>query len=150
MTLSELVEEGVVCFLEETHRNDAIKALVESLADAGEVAEKDHFVEALLNREKIVSTGIGMEVAIPHAKLPSFNHFFLAVGIKKDQEGIDWDSLDGTPVRLIFMIGGPANQQTEYLNILSKLTAAIKDEERRKHLIAAQTKEEVVSLFTGC
>ena len=72
-----------------------------------------------VKREKIVSTGIGMGVAIPHAKLPSFDRFFLAVGLQKVKDGIDWDALDGAPVRLIFMIGGPANQQTDYLKILS-------------------------------
>lgn len=150
MTLSERIQDGVICFLEEESRDGALKKLIEALADAGEVIEKDLFYEALLKREEIVSTGIGMEVAIPHAKLPSFNRFFLAVGLQKSKEGIEWNSLDGTPVRLIFMIGGPTNRQTEYLKILSHLTAAIKDEDRRKKLITATTKEEVISLFEGC
>jgi PTS system nitrogen regulatory IIA component len=144
------MQEGVICFLEESSRDHALEKLVNALGDEGEIADKPTFLEAIIKREKIVSTGIGMGVAIPHAKLPSFDRFFLAVGLQKTKEGIEWDALDGAPVRLIFMIGGPANQQTEYLKILSRLTAAIKDEERRKKLLASETKEEVISLFEGC
>lgn len=149
MTLSEFIQDGVICFLEAGNRDDALKKLVEALSDAGELADKNAFFDAIIKREKIVSTGIGMGVAIPHAKLPSFNRFFVAVGLQKTKEGIEWDALDGAPVRLVFMIGGPANQQTEYLKILSRLTAAIKDEDRRKALLTAQTPEDVVTLFEG-
>lgn len=150
MFLSELMQEGVICFLEETTRDQALEKLVNVLEDAGEIADKGAFLKAIIKREKIVSTGIGMGVAIPHAKLPSFNHFFLAVGLQKTKDGIEWDALDGAPVRLIFMIGGPANQQTEYLKILSRLTAAIKDEDRRKKLLSSTSREEVIVLFEGC
>lgn len=150
VTLSELMQEGVICFLEESSRDHALEKLVNALGDAGELVDKTSFLEAIIKREKIVSTGIGMGVAIPHAKLPSFDRFFLAVGLQKTKEGIEWDALDGAPVRLIFMIGGPASQQTEYLKILSRLTAAIKDEDRRKKLLASETKEEVISLFEDC
>jgi len=71
----------------------------------------------MLEREKIVSTGIGMGVAIPHAKLTSVEDFFIAIGILS--KGVQWNALDGGPVRLIFMIGGPDDKQTAYLQILS-------------------------------
>jgi len=150
MKLLDLIEQGVICFLEAHNRDEALQKLVDALTDAGEIEEKSLFYDAILKREKIVSTGIGMGVAIPHAKLSTYNKFFFAIGIQKLKEGIEWDALDGAPVRLIFMIGGPANQQTEYLKILSMLTSAIKDEERRKQLMNAQSKEEVISLFEGC
>lgn len=149
VTLSEFIQEGVICFLEAESRDKALDQMVEALADAGELGDKMEFREAIYRREKIVSTGIGMGVAIPHAKLPTFNRFFLAVGLQKAKEGIKWDEESTPPVRLVFLIGGPANRQTEYLNILSLLTAAIKDEDRRKNLINSKTKEEVLALFEG-
>ena len=149
MTLAKLLKEGVVCFLEEDTQKNALNKLVDALVDAGEVSNKEVFFEAILKRETIVSTGIGMGVAVPHAKLADFDHFFLAVGLQKSKEGIEWDALDQTPVRLIFLIGGPANQQTEYLKILSRLTAAVKDEERRKRLLCAESKEDILALFEG-
>jgi PTS system nitrogen regulatory IIA component len=71
------------------------------------------------------------------------------IGIQRGR-GIDWDAIDGSPVRLIFMIGGPENKQTEYLKILSHLTMAIKDEERRKKLLKAENAKDVIDLFQGC
>jgi len=150
VTLLEFIQDGVVCFLDANNRDEALHQLVEALGDAGEIQEREQFFDAILKREKIVSTGIGMGVAIPHAKLDGFDHFFLAVGLQKVKEGIEWDALDGAPVRLIFMIGGPADQQTEYLKILSRLTAAIKDEDRRMSLLSADSREKVVGLFEGC
>lgn len=149
MTLSDLIDEGVICFLDADNRDTALHKLVDALADDNKILDKEAFFEAIIKREKIVSTGIGMGVAIPHAKLPTFDRFFLAVGLQKAKEGIDWDGLDGAPVRLIFMIGGPADQQTDYLKILSRVTAAIKDEDRRKKLLSAVKKEDVIKLFKG-
>lgn len=150
MTLSELIDEGVICFLDAGSRDAAIQQLINDLADSGKITDRNVFFDAIVKREQIVSTGIGMGVAVPHAKLPIFDHFFLSIGIQRAKNGISWDALDETPVRLILMIGGPTDQQTDYLKILSRLTSAIKDEDRRKHLLNAKTKEEVAALFEGC
>ena len=149
VTLSELIKEGVICFLDADSRDSALQKLVSALAKSGEICDEDSFFEAILKREKIASTGIGMGVAIPHAKLPIFDRFFIAIGLQKSKEGIEWNALDGSPVRLIFMIGGPSNQQTDYLKILSRLTTVIKDEDRRKNLLNTNTKEDVMRLFEG-
>lgn len=144
--ISRYLNSKTVVFLEDTSRDAALKALVNILAKAKKLKNPDEYYEAILAREKIVSTGIGMGVAIPHAKLATYKDFFIAIGIQKN-EGIMWDSLDGAPVRLVFMIGGPDDKQTDYLKILSSLTAAIKDLDRRKELLVAQTPEQVIALF---
>lgn len=134
-----------VVFLDAANRDDALSQLVEVIAKSGKIKDKEAFYKAIIDREKIVSTGISMGVAIPHAKLPDYDEFFIAVGILN--KGVDWGALDGTPVRIIFMIGGPDDQQTEYLQILSALTVAIKDEERRKTLLQEKSPEKIVELF---
>lgn len=148
MTISNYLDPRLVSFLELSTRDEALRALVESLDAAGKLKDKERFYRAILEREKIVSTGVSMGVAIPHAKLEGYEDFFIAVGLQH-KRGIEWNALDGAPVRLIFMIGGPENRQTDYLHILSKLTMAVKDEERRKKLFKAKTPEEVISLFEG-
>ncbi len=149
MPISKYLNEHLIVFLEEDERNDAIAHLVDVLAAHGSVDNKKEFYQAILEREKIVSTGIGIGVAIPHAKMYSCKNFFIAVGIQRNK-GIDWNAFDGSLVRLIFLIGGPENKQTEYLKILSSLTQAVKDEERRKKLVKCKSVEEVVHLFAGC
>ncbi len=147
-TVSKYLDTHLVSFLDLSSRDEALKALVETLDRAHKLRDKDAFYNAILEREKIVSTGIGMGVAIPHAKLEGYKEFFIAVGIQ-GKRGLEWNALDGAPVRVIFMIGGPDNRQTEYLHILSKLTMAIKDEDRRKKLFRAKTADEVIALFEG-
>jgi PTS system nitrogen regulatory IIA component len=149
LSISRYLEKSLILFLEEETREGVISRLVERLSVEGKLTDKDQFHQAILEREKIVSTGIGIGVAIPHAKMPHCSDFFIAVGIQK-YRGVDWDALDGSLVRLIFMIGGPDNKQTEYLKILSHLTQSVKDEHRRKRLLRCGSESEVLDLFMGC
>lgn len=143
--ISHYLDPELVCFLEVDSREEALIVIVEHLDKHGKLVDKSAFYQAVLDREKLVSTGIGMGVAIPHAKLSSYNDFFIAIGILR--KGVSWDALDGAPVRLIFMIGGPDDKQTEYLQILSRLTYAIKDERRRKKILQLTSPAEIVKLF---
>lgn len=145
--LSKYLDPKTVAFLSAENRDDAIQQLLDLLQKAGKLQDKENFHRAIAEREKIVTTGIGMGVAIPHAKLSHFNDFFMAVGIMK--KGVEWGAIDGFPVRLIFMIGGPDDKQTEYLQILSDLTLALKDEERRKKLLTLDSPEEILKVFKG-
>lgn len=141
-----LIPELVV-FLDGESRDEVIASMVERVDSFHAIREKDSYLSALQKREGVISTGIGMGVAIPHAKLDSFSDFFIAIGIKQHGSGIDWDSLDGSPVRIVFLIGGPKQQQTEYLKLLSQLTGSIKNEEKRKLLLAAQSPQEVIEIL---
>jgi PTS system nitrogen regulatory IIA component len=145
--ISSYLNVNLVSFLTVNSRYEAISFLVSNLGERNNFVDGKVFHRAIINREKIVSTGIGMGVAIPHAKLSSLNEFFISIGIQQNR-GIDWDSIDGASVRLVFMIGGPDNRQDEYLQILSRLTLIIKDEALRKKLINAENEEEVIDLLS--
>lgn len=147
VTISRYLDERLVMFLETSSRDEALRLLVSRLAQEGKLLDEQVFLDAIAQREKIVSTAIGLGVAIPHAKLQGYRDFFIAVGIHKT--GLEWNALDGCPVHLIFMIVGPSQRQTEYLQILSHLTTAIKDEERRKQLLRAQGSREILAAFKG-
>ncbi|MCB1181472.1 MAG: PTS sugar transporter subunit IIA [Chlamydiia bacterium] len=145
--INEYLSKKQIVFLNTDTRDEALEALIDALDNAGKLEDRERFLTAILEREKIVSTGIGMGVAIPHAKLPEYRSFFIAIGIHP--KGMTWGSLDGVPVRLVFMIGGPDDQQTQYLQLLSRLTMAIKDEERRKKILQSHSEEAIISLFEG-
>lgn len=145
--IAKYLDENRVLFLSAPSRDQALQKLVQAAKDVHKLEDAEAFYSALISREKVVTTGIGMGVAIPHAKLPVLDDFFIVIGVLK--KGVDWKALDGTPVRLIFMIGGPDDKQTEYLQILSGLTAAIKGEDRRKKMAAATTPGELLALFNG-
>lgn len=149
VAISKYLDQRLVLFLDANSRDEALKQMVDVLAKEHKLKNPQIFHDAILEREGIVSTGIGLGVAIPHAKLHGYDDFFIAIGVQS-KKGIEWNALDGAPVHLIFMIGGPDNKQTEYLRILSLLTEAIKNEERRKKLLKAYDVKGVIGLFAGC
>ncbi len=143
--LSKCLDEKLVIFLDVNERDDALKSLVKVANASGKIDDEEKFLSAILQREDVVSTCIGMGVAIPHAKMASFNQFFVVIGILND--GVDWKAIDDSKVRIIFMIGGPDDKQTEYLQILSKLTQAIKNNEIRKKMLTLKSPKDIITLF---
>lgn len=149
VSIENYLDDRLVVFLNVSTQQEALDELIEALDAAHKLKDKPAFRKAIIDREKLVSTGIGLSVAVPHAKLPEYEDFFIAIGIQSNR-GIEWNSLDGSQVHLIFMIGGPDNRQTEYLRILSRLTVAVKNSERRKDLLKAVSARQVIDLFKGC
>lgn len=143
--ISNFLDPKLVLFIDVKNRDEALQKIVDLLHQQGKLADPTAFFQAIIQREKIVSTGIGMGVAIPHAKLSDFNDFFIAIAILK--HGMEWNALDNAPVRVVFMIGGPDDKQTEYLQILSKLTLALKDEQKRKKMLTMNSPIDIIELF---
>lgn len=141
----QYLSPDLIAFLDVASRDEALKKLVDLAAAQGKLHDKEEFYHAILEREKIVSTGIGMGIAIPHAKMAGYEDFFIVIGIAP--KGVDWNAMDGSPVRMIFLIAGPDDKQTQYLQLLSALTVAIKDEEKRKALLLEKSPEKIVELF---
>ena len=148
MRIADYLDSRLVTFLDAEARDDAIDALIDLLDEEGKLPDIQAFRKAIFHREGLVSTGIGMGVAIPHAKMRDIREFFIAIGIQK-KKGIEWNALDKAPVRIVFMIGGPDDKQSEYLQILSLLTSAIRDVDLRKNLLKAADADEVFELFSN-
>ncbi len=147
MDIVNYFESSLVEFLDVSTRNEAIDALIELMDATEKLPDRDDFRKAIFEREELISTGIGMGVAVPHAKLKGFKDFFIAVGIQQ-KKGIEWNAIDKAPVNFIFLIAGPDDRQAEYLKILSQLTALIKDQEVRKQLMNATSTDEVIDIFS--
>lgn len=148
MKVSDYLDSSCIHFCMTEERDSVLKELVDVLFDNGKIEDASTFYQAVLEREELVSTGVGMQVAIPHAKSDDFKEFFIAVGIQKNTP-IEWHSLDKAPVRLIFLIGGPDNEQTKYLKILSSLTQVIKDEKIRKKLLSVSSQQQFMDIFSN-
>ena len=133
-----------VCFLEAKTKEDAVRSMVSELD-----MERRGVFEAVMQREKVISTGIGMGIAIPHAKISGLDEFSVVIGIVK-HEGIEWDAIDHLLVKLIILICGPDNKHREYLHLLSRLTKTIKLESVRQELFLAKDQEEIVKIFEAC
>lgn len=145
--LKRFIKEETVVFLDTIEMQDTVYQMVKKAKEEGYIEEEAKFLEAVLERESLVSTGIGLGVAIPHAKLEGIKDFFVIVGINK--EGLDWDAIDRNPVGAVFLIGGPDREgaKKEYLKIIAKIMLLIKNETRRNSLLNAENVTEVVTLF---
>lgn len=143
--IERYLDPKLISFFKASDRDDAIRQLTDLCFEKGKIPSIEPFYSKVKEREKIVSTGIGMSIAIPHAKLSDFDEFFIAIGLL--DKGIDWQALDNHPVRLIFLIGGPDNKQTEYLHILSSLTTLLKDEKLRKKMLTLNSPNAMMELF---
>ncbi|ABW67913.1 PTS sugar transporter subunit IIA [Desulfosudis oleivorans] len=152
--LNELITEERVVFLDETTRIPAIRQLVRHACRLVPGMKKNILEAAVMERERIVTTGIGLGVAIPHARLAGISDFFIILGIATSP--IAWHAADGRPVTIIFLVCGPeagAGDLREksrlaevYLRIIARLMLLIKDEKYRTALVRAQRATEVVDL----
>ncbi|MFC7062190.1 fructose-specific PTS transporter subunit EIIC [Halobacillus seohaensis] len=127
-------------------RDDVIDELIQTLDANNVLNSQADFKEAIINREKESTTGLGMSIAIPHGKSDAVKKPAVVFGIKRD--GVDWSSMDGTDAKLIFMIAVPKERQgDDHLKILQMLSRQLMDEKFREDLLNVETKEEAYKLL---
>ncbi|MCU5500854.1 PTS fructose transporter subunit IIABC [Bacillus wiedmannii] len=142
ITSLELIETN----LKGETRDDIIDEMIQKLKHVGALHSMTEFKQAIMNREQESTTGIGMNIAIPHGKSAAVRKPSVVFGIK--QSGIDWKSLDGTEAKLIFMIAVPkGNEGNEHLKILQMLSRKLMDDSYRERLLSVQTKAEAYKLL---
>lgn len=127
-------------------RDDIIDEMIQKLSRKGMLLSDSGFKQAILSREQQGTTAIGMNIAIPHGKSEAVRTPSVAFGIKRS--GVDWNSLDGSDAKLIFMIAVPKESGgNQHLKILQMLSRKLMDDNYRKRLLSVQTKEEAFELL---
>jgi fructose-specific phosphotransferase system IIA component len=142
-----LSEEAIATDLKSVNKTDAIKELVELLITSGDIDKKDKnkVVELLLAREALGSTAIGHNVGIPHAKADCIKDLVGAFGLSR--KGVDFDSLDGEPVYIFFLLLAPQDSAGPHLKALARISRLIKDKYFRDTLKGAREKKDVVRII---
>jgi len=140
-----LKEKAVSAHLKSKTKREVIEELIALLAQAGEIENKEEIMKALLDREKLGSTGIGDGVAIPHAKSDVVNEVVAAFG--RSPQGVEFDSLDGEPAYLFFLLVAPTDSTGPHLKALARLSRILKDKPFRETLKKAETEEEMLKLI---
>jgi PTS system fructose-specific IIC component len=128
-------------------KQEIIDEMVEILYQGGKLNDKEEYKKAILAREAQSSTGLEEGIAIPHAKTSAVKIPSIAFGLSKN--GVDYKSLDGEPSKLFFMIAAPANASDTHIEILSKLTTMLLDDEIREKLLEVKTEQEVIDILTS-
>ncbi len=144
--ISELLSEGVIePDLEADSRKEVFEKLVDMLYQAGKIDSSEEAMEAITEREEILSTGIGNGVAIPHAKCPSVDSLVAAFGRVK--EGVDFKSLDGKPAYLIFLLISPENEAGVHVRALARISRMLKNTEFRNRLLEEDSTTQIIDII---
>lgn len=131
--------------LQATDKLAAISELANTFVSEGVVTNESVYLKAVMKREEESTTGIGFGAAIPHGKSAAVTEPSLAFG--RSQAGIQYDSMDGKPVHLMFLIAVPETSNDEHLRILSKLSRKLMHEDVRQKLMTVTNIEEIYQIF---
>lgn len=147
MRISELLQkESIALGRKPQDKADAIGQMVELLAKSGSLEDKKKFKQAILERERLSTTGIGEGIAIPHGKSSAVKRAALAAMVVP--QGVDFASADSAPVHLLFMIAVPEEGAELHLEVLERLAAMLMDEDFRKRLTAAKDAAEFLHILS--
>ena len=145
MEILEFLDEGAVsCELKADTKEGVIRELVSLLVKTGSIRDKDvpKLVQILLDREALGSTGIGQGVAIPHGKSDCVGRLVGAVGIS--HPGLDFDSLDGEPVHILFLLVAPEDSAGPHLKALARISRLLKEKHFRDSLRVAKDEKTLL------
>ena len=142
--LEVLQKEAILEDLVSTDKKGILEELVAPVAKVANVSE-DGLVKVLLERERLGSTGIGGGVGIPHGKLKNLENIVLGFGLSKN--GVDFESMDGNPTHVFFLLVTPENSTGLHLKMLARISRLLKDESFKERLISASSQEEILSII---
>ncbi len=148
MNLSEfVVTKAIIPNLAAVSKDTAVEAMVASLKDAGAIppGDEEGIVAAILKREELGSTGIGNGVAVPHTKHPSVDRLVATVAISSD--GVDFASLDGEAVYILFLLVSPPDRPGDHLRGLENISRHLRDQTFCNFLKQSKTVEDIVELL---
>jgi fructose-specific phosphotransferase system IIA component len=148
MDFKTALKEGCICLnLKSDSKRGVIEEMIDLMAAAGKLKNRDEALQAVLEREDKMSTGVQHGVAIPHGKLASIEGLITAFAIKR--EGVDFGSLDGQPSRIFVMTISSNLRTGPHLQFLSGICQMLNSESVRERLLAAASVEEVVGILTS-
>jgi fructose PTS system EIIBC or EIIC component len=146
MKIADLLSEQVVrTNLPGTTKSEVINAIIDLAAGQDRVLDKEKVREAIFEREKIMSTGVGAGFAIPHAKSDAVSDIVAAFAVTS--QPIDYQSLDDQPVRIVFLLVGRENMVGPHIKLLSRISRLMNNEEFRQRLLEAASPKDVLEIF---
>ncbi len=146
MHISSILDESFIAIrIPATSKEQALNAMIDMLGTSPKVRDLERVRAAILEREKLMSTGVGHGFAIPHGKTDALDDIMAAFAIT--EAPIDFDALDNQPVQLIFMLVGKETHVGTHLKLLSRISRLMNNEAFRKQLLSAQSSAEVLELF---
>jgi fructose-specific phosphotransferase system IIA component len=146
LKLSKFCDESLIIFnLKAAQKNDVIEELVTLVSSSNMVKDAEQLLRDVIDRENLVTTGVGYGVAFPHAKTRSVKGIVIAFG--RNTAGVDFDAMDHKPVHLFFLIAAPEDAIGAHLNVMARLSYLMKSEKNRQKLMEASSPGDVLALI---
>jgi len=143
-----IVSPERIVFLNCSSKREALLSLAENISSAPEITNPQELSCEILRREELMSTAIGCGIAIPHIRLSSISDLVISVGISRT-DIMDFQTLDGEPVRLLLMIAAAYNQHAYYLQTLSFFSTRLRNGDLRNALLASNDRQDAYRILTG-
>ena len=140
-----LNEDCIIPELRSENKKEVLEELTGALLNCKANLNKESLVEVLLERERLGSTGIGDGIAIPHGKVQDLDELVLSFG--RSTQGIEFDSMDGRPTHLFFLLIAPENSAGIHLRALAKISRLLKSVHFRQRLLEAESREELFQVI---
>jgi fructose-specific phosphotransferase system IIA component len=143
--VDHLTPAGIRLDLEGQTKEQVLRELVALLARVGSIGDQERLLQVLLEREGLGSTGIGHGVAIPHGRSADVGGPLVVLG--RTRQEVDFDSIDGQPTRLYFLLVAPETGGNEHLHLLSRIARLMRDADTRRSLLEAPTPVAALDLI---
>jgi fructose-specific phosphotransferase system IIA component len=146
MQLVDVLKENMIFLnFDATNKEEAIEKFINSLEKTGTIKEPNALKDALLEREKLGTTGVGNGIAMPHARSSAIKD--LTVAFFRSEKGLDFKSMDSEPVHLIFLLLAPVTAGGPYLKLLAKISRLLRSDDFRLSLMQAKDVKEVLQII---
>lgn len=142
--LDVLPREAILADLKAQDKKSVLEELVEPIARLKE-ASLDELVLVLMERERLGSTGIGSGIGIPHGKLKNLDDLVLGFGLSRT--GVDFESMDGRPTHIFFLLMTPENSTGLHLKVLARISKILKNETFRERLLGATNRDDIYGII---
>lgn len=143
--LGDMLDEGRILILDGVEKEEALRRLVDAVARDPRIGDRETLLRAVREREAVMSTAIGLGVAVPHARLATIDDVVLAVAISR--KGMDFQAFDDQPVHIVVLVAAPEHGHAEYMKVLARISRALKDDRVRERIVRAETPAEVKRLL---
>jgi len=148
LDLKNYIDKDLIFLLKEKKKERVLFGMIDSICEIKNLENKKDIKNAILYRESLMSTGIGLGIAVPHVRIKGVKEPVVAVGIQR--EGIpDYVTIDDVPVKMVILIIAGEGQHKEYIQILSLVVTKLKQDDVREELIKAQNKKELYEILVS-
>ena len=142
--LDVLLKEAILSDLKANDKKGVLEELVTPVARIADI-NHDYLVKVLMERERLGSTGIGEGIGIPHGKVKDLESLVLGFGLSK--KGVDFDSMDGQPAHIFFLLLTPENSTGLHLKLLARISRILKNDPFKQRLLHATNRDEIYSII---